>query len=830
MGIFDFLKPKSTDQSSAANPLAKRLEQIASTIEELEKKYPNHHHFYSYHENVVETDVFIQPSEIKGVDDLVFLSSLIPALAIEKTLKSQWKKRVIIKLFDDYALSNAVFTDEELYPFIQNCMLCKNYGYSGSSENKLFTIVKQKIKENGVTEILRKTLLLFITPDDEYMYLEHKKRNQAIQYLLQEPSPVPVNQHDQWGEKVIRFLESVSVEEKKQNWIDLFIHCLDAGDKALPPKNWLEKSGNILDQIGHEEFSGALIEWLSFNAQLIQAIHKNEQKDYLRDVNHSILKNLIWCAGIVNQIPLTIAIDKYASMAYKKKPGKGALSLKTGNACMYAFTLLPFKEAVTRLMKFRNQTTNNTILKSIDKMIGEVARKHGYTKDLIAEIGVMNFGLDKNGYKEIAFENISCKVEIKTGEVIVAWYKDGRNINSVPALIRTNYAIELKELKSEIKDLSAQLQVQKDRIENYYLCKKRWKYKEWFENYFEHPVVRTVAGRLIWTLKQNNKTVTAFYQDDAFVNSTGEKCEIDIEKTEVELWHPIFSTIEEVVSWRNFIQRYEIVQPFKQAYREVYILTDAEINTGTYSNRFAAHVLRQHQFAALCKQRSWKYTLMGNWDSHNTPVIQISHWDMLAQYYVDTDSQGITNEPGIFLYITTDQVRFYEKGELMQLTIVPRLVFSEVMRDVDLFVGVSSIGNDTAWADGGEGAHTIYWREYSFGDLSESSKIRGEVLQRLIPRLKIRDQCSFHGKFLIVKGKIRTYKIHMGSGNILMEPNDQYLCIVPERKLKNEPPKVFLPFEGDTLLSIIISKALLLAEDDKIKDEIIIKQLESKKE
>jgi hypothetical protein len=28
----------------------------------------------------------------------------------------------------------------------------------------------------------------------------------------------------------------------------------------------------------------------------------------------------------------------------------------------------------------------------------------------------------------------------------------------------------------------------------------------------------------------------------------------------------------------------------------------------------------------------------------------------------------------------------------------------------------------------------------------------------------------------VVKGELRTYRIHLGSGNILMEPNDQYLC------------------------------------------------------
>lgn len=36
---------------------------------------------------------------------------------------------------------------------------------------------------------------------------------------------------------------------------------------------------------------------------------------------------------------------------------------------------------------------------------------------------------------------------------------------------------------------------------------------------------------------------------------------------------------------------------------------------------------------------------------------------------------------------------------------------------------------------------------------------------------------------------------------------------------------VFLPFEGDGTLSIILSKAFLLAEDTKIKDSTIMSQL-----
>ncbi len=59
-----------------------------------------------------------------------------------------------------------------------------------------------------------------------------------------------------------------------------------------------------------------------------------------------------------------------------------------------------------------------------------------------------------------------------------------------------------------------------------------------------------------------------------------------------------------------------------------------------------------------------------------------------------------------------------------------------------------------------------------------------------------------------------------------MSPNDQYLCIVPAREPKAlYGNRVFLPFDGDAIFYIILSKAMLLAADDKIGDATILRQL-----
>ena len=164
-------------------------------------------------------------------------------------------------------------------------------------------------------------------------------------------------------------------------------------------------------------------------------------------------------------------------------------------------------------------------------------------------------------------------------------------------------------------------------------------------------------------------------------------------------------------------------------------------------------------------------------------------------------------------------------NEPLPLDEIPALVFSEIMRDVDLFVGVASVGNDPTWQDGGPGGRFLdYWNVYSWGELGETARTRRAVLERLIPRLKIASQCTLGDRFLEVRGKLRTYRIHLGSGNILMEPNHQYLCIVPDRRTA-AAGDVFLPFEGDTQLAVILSKAFLLANDTAIADPTIARQL-----
>ena len=242
----------------------------------------------------------------------------------------------------------------------------------------------------------------------------------------------------------------------------------------------------------------------------------------------------------------------------------------------------------------------------------------------------------------------------------------------------------------------------------------------------------------------------------------------------VRLWHPARADTAQVRQWRDYLVSAERTQPFKQAFREVYLIIPAELETRLYSNRFAAHVLRYQQAYALFRERGWTANYLGPYDGGYE-----------GQARRDFPGAGLTAyfdhyqvNAGPFAYpvdlCSTDRVSFCRTGDRhcapVPLDEVPELVFSDAMRDLDLFVSVTSIAPDPQWADRGEDPHFAYWREYSFGDLTETAVVRSEALARLVPKLKIAPRLELTGRYLRVQGQLNSYKIHIGSATSSSSP------------------------------------------------------------
>ena len=751
-------------------------------------------------------------------------------------------KHLFVKIFVVQPLIQDLFRRGIAFSEPDLLRLCQEVVTNGISDFDLSTMqwitryLEKAAASQGLSERLR-TGAALIQTFLRYgnMTADAHKLDAQIQTLLHGPAEDPLHTEDAWGAAILADWKAMPDPSQRGDWLALLTQTL-AAEAAKPSAKWLKDARALLDTLGFQAAQAQIATWLE--KYLTTPLPSPQPTgdgygDYvehqrlttLSNENYQAVKGMVWLCRLFDDGPTARLLGDVAVHSLKKIPGHGPKSAKVGTACILSLGAMSGHNPIVQLSRLKTRVTYQAALGVLDKVFNEAASRSGLTHDDLEELAVPGFELEANGQRGEQFGEYQAAVTVtKTGSVKVMWTNaEGQILKYVPQSIKREHADALKSLKRSAAEMQEVLQTQRDRLENLMRSGHTWPLHLWRERYLAHPLLSLLSHRLIWRFGEQ----TGIARNGQIEDENGRLLKGLSEDTPVQLWHPLASNPNCIFSWRTYLEQLSITQPFKQAHREIYLLTEAERQTRLYSNRFAAHILKQHQFSALCKQRGWQYTLQGEWDSHNFPTLHSPLYGLSVSFAVDgIATETMQSASNIYLYVTTGAVTFSPLNghHSLPLDQLPPLAFSEVMRDVDLFVGVASVGNDPAWSDGGpEGRFRDYWHGYAFGDLGETAKTRAEVLGRLLPRLKIAGRCRLDGRFLFVRGDLRTYKIHLGSGNILMEPNDQYLCIVPGRS--EDSGDLFLPFEGDRMLAIILSKAFLLADDKAIKDPTIVSQI-----
>ncbi|WP_323153876.1 DUF4132 domain-containing protein [Pseudomonas alvandae] len=258
--------------------------------------------------------------------------------------------------------------------------------------------------------------------------------------------------------------------------------------------------------------------------------------------------------------------------------------------------------------------------------------------------------------------------------------------------------------------------------------------------------------------------------------------------------HPFhLFTAGQLSAWQKEVVTHRRVQPFKQAFRELYLLTPAERETALWSNRFAGHRLKGKVAARLLQVRNWSTSSVEDiyYESKEHGIYALFNFLDTGHYLSETE------------HFTFDTIAFHRDQKAIPLEQVPPLLFSEVMRDADLLVSVAYAAD-------------------SYATSNETLQRRAELVGELIQGLGLQNvKCEGH--FLHVTGQRASYRIHLGSAAIHIEPGN-YLCIVP---VVASAEAFYLPFaDTDRKMAEVLSKMFLLLDDMDITDSQILEQIQ----
>lgn len=385
---------------------------------------------------------------------------------------------------------------------------------------------------------------------------------------------------------------------------------------------------------------------------------------------------------------------------------------------------------------------------------------------------------------------VSLRID-EEGEASVAVSKDGRTLKTLPkTLARNEIYLERKESAKEFKE---QKRRARDSLERAMTEQTDFTASE-LSNLLRNPVLSPMVKRLLWcsegrigflTELDGKLTLTEL---SGAVQSCGDK---------LRLAHP--HDLKTAGVWADFMHllfEQKIVQPFKQVFREYYPLTADERQERTISRRFAGFQVQPKRTLGLLKARGWTVDYEEGLQKVFYRENLVVRMFAMADWFSPADIEAPTLET----------VEFFsrETGENVALEEVPPVLFSEVMRDLDLVVSVAYVGGVDPEA-------------------SHSTVELRLALAREILKLLHLNNVHFVGSHAKIEGKLASWSVHMGSGVVHAQGKGSVVILPVHSQARG---RIFLPFaDDDPKTAEILSKLVLLAEDTKIKDPGILGQL-----
>ncbi len=385
------------------------------------------------------------------------------------------------------------------------------------------------------------------------------------------------------------------------------------------------------------------------------------------------------------------------------------------------------------------------------------------------------------------------KVEVDPdGKTQLVLTKKGKTVKSVPA------ALKKDETFNEVKDFSTKLKGQYSRCTAMF---ERAMEEEDAYSYGElcglcrNPVTAGILGRLVFVGVEDGT--------EGLVGTLEELGALEpalSPDTQLLVAHPITLYKRGVLPkyQRMFFEKNKesgLKQPFKQVFREFYVKLEEE-KDALDSRMFAGYQIQPKKTVAALRGRRW----VADYDEGLQKVFFKQNISATIYALADWFSPADTENP------TLEFVSFYDRKTHKQkkLSEVPDILYSEVMRDVDLAVSVAHVGG----VDPETSHSTIEMRRVIF-----------EFNMELFGITNV----TFEGTHAFIKGTLGNYNVQLGSGVIHKESGGM-INILPVHS--QQRGKIFLPFiDEDPKTAEILSKILLLAQDQKIKDPYILQQI-----
>lgn len=371
-----------------------------------------------------------------------------------------------------------------------------------------------------------------------------------------------------------------------------------------------------------------------------------------------------------------------------------------GKALIAMLAWIEHPSATQLMLSVGNRFRTKSFQEEATRQAEALAERKGWTLAELADRTIPSAGFDETGALELNYGMRAFTARLLPDFKIELFNPEGKKITSLPEPRQDDDATLAKDAKKAFSNAKKEIKnivtLQTERLYEALCTERDWPFEDWSRYLLQHPVMRHLVQRLVWTIVADGKTVGTFRPlDDGTLTDREDNPVTPAADTRVRVAHDTNLSAEEVAQWQQHLADYEIAPLFQQFGKGSYTLPKDKEDESSI-NEFEGYLIEAYALRGRALKLGYTRgsTEDGGWFFHYEKRFPTLGFVAVIEF----TGNPLPEQNRTVALITLSFSSTQDGGQRSSLSLsdVPKVLLSECYNDLRLIAGEGT-GFDPDW-------------------------------------------------------------------------------------------------------------------------------------
>ncbi|MBM7129944.1 DUF4132 domain-containing protein [Dyella mobilis] len=282
------------------------------------------------------------------------------------------------------------------------------------------------------------------------------------------------------------------------------------------------------------------------------------------------------------------AVARYLKQYYGTRASQGKALIAT-------LSWIESPAAIQLMLSIGSRFRTKSFQVEAEKQAKALADRKGWTMDELADRTIPSAGFDESGSLSLSFGPRTFTARLKSDFSVDLFNDEEKPIKALPQPRQDDDAELAKDAKKAWANVKKELKnivgMQTERLYEALCIGRTWLFDDWQRYVNQHPVMRHVTQRVVWSARREGQVVATFrpLEDGTLTDCRDESVALNPGDV-VSIAHPSHLLDDDVKVWQQHLVDYEVPALFQQFGKATYVLPSDRADQKSIAD-FEGHLL-----------------------------------------------------------------------------------------------------------------------------------------------------------------------------------------------------------------------------------------------